>query len=62
MAVGPAPAPDMPDLVPGGLLAYVVEYEVAPEGWQTVGWFLGFREAMQVASTFERARVRLVAL
>ena len=62
MAVGPAPAPEMPDLSSGGMLAYMVEYEVAPDEWQTAGWFLAFREAMRVASAFERARVRLVAL
>ena len=62
MAVGPAPVPEMPDLSPRGLLAYMVEYEVASDDWQVVGWFLAFREAMRVASAFERARVRLVAL
>jgi hypothetical protein len=57
-----APAPDVPDAASGGLIAYMVEYEVAPDEWQTAGWFREFREAMRVASAFERARVRLVEL
>jgi hypothetical protein len=57
-----APAPDVPHAGSNGLLAYMVEYEVAPDEWQPAGWFRAFREAMLVASAFERARVRLVEL
>ena len=62
MAVRPAPAPAMPDPASGGLQVYVVEYEIAGDQWQVAGWFRAFREAMRVASAFERARVRLVEL
>ena len=62
MAVHPASAPEMPDHASGGLPVYVVEYEVEADRWQPAGWFRAFREAMRVASAFERARVRLVEL
>lgn len=52
----------MPDHTSGGLPVYVVEYEIAGDEWQAAGWFRAFREAMRVASAFERARVRLVEL
>jgi hypothetical protein len=52
----------MPDPASGGLPVYVVEYEVEADRWQPAGWFRAFREAMRVASAFERARVRLVEL